>query len=52
MVPSKCEKLVIMFINLVIGDFVHMYLHEIHFYDTISKLGHKGQCSKSHVDTF
>ncbi len=29
-----------------------MYHHKIQFYDKISKLGHKGQISRSHSEIF
>ncbi len=40
------------FINLVIDDFVYMYHHKIPFYDKSSKLGHKGQWSRSYSAIF
>lgn len=34
------------------NDCEYMYLHKIQFYYTISKLGHKGQWSRSYLDMF
>ncbi len=48
--PNVKNWIFFLYINLAIDDFVYMYHHKIQFYDTISKLGHKGERSISHSD--